>query len=42
MKTIILDMSDESADWIKSFKKKVIHKARVYVKNPSEVPPKTT
>jgi len=31
MKTIILDIGDESADWIKIFKN--IVKAKVYVKN---------
>ena len=37
MKTIILDIGDESADWIKRFNTR-IKKAKVYVKNPSDVP----
>jgi len=36
MKTIILDIGDESADWIKKFKN--IRKAKVYVKTPQNVP----
>jgi hypothetical protein len=35
MKTIILDIGDESADWIKRFNNH-IQKAKVYIKNPSE------
>jgi len=38
MKTIVLDIGDESADWIKSFNTR-IKKAKVYVKNPAEAPP---
>jgi len=38
MKTIILDIGGESADWIKSFNTR-IKKAKVYVKNPAEAPP---
>jgi len=34
MKTIILDIGDESADWIKKLKN--IQKAKVYVKNKEE------
>jgi len=36
MKTIILDIGDESADWIKRFNNR-IKKVKVYVKNPNEV-----
>jgi len=34
MKMIILDLGDESADWIKKLKN--IQKAKVYVKNKEE------
>lgn len=32
MKTIILDIGDESADWIKQFSRPAIQKTKVYVK----------